>query len=147
VEKVKLIKVADAAIFPDDEAVRISRGAQINTLTNALMIVDTANTYHSVYEAEVSIYNKKQFSAKGWIDYSDKNGMKQPIYLSSISTNDDGVTTGFGQIPKEEIFFLSPEYFFRGEVSLLASRKNLRFTGGYKLNEECGSNLDNWVAF
>ena len=147
VEKVKLIKVADAAIFPDDEAVRISRGAQINTLTNALMIVDTANTYHSVYEAEVNIYNKKQFSAKGWIDYSDKNGMKQPIYLSSISTNDDGVTTGFGQIPKEEIFFLSPEYFFRGEVSLLASRKNLRFTGGYKLNEECGSNLDNWVAF
>ena len=147
VEKVKLIKVADAAIFPDDEVIRISRCAKINTLTRALIIADTVNTYHSIYDAEVNIFGKAQYTAKGWVDYSDKNGMKQPIFMSSISTNVDGVTTAFGQIPKEEIFFLSPEYFYRGEVSLLASRKDFRFSGGYKLNEECGTNLDNWVAF
>jgi len=147
VEKVKLIKVADMAIFPSDETVRILRGAQINTLTNALIIADTVNTYHNIYDAEVNIFGRKQFTANGWVDYSDRNGMQQPIYLSSISANSEGVTTGFGEIPEGEVFFLSPEYFFKGEVSLLASRKDLRFTGGYKLNEECVGNIDNWVAF
>lgn len=147
VEKVKLIKVADVAIFPDDETVRILRDARINTLTNALIIADTSNTYHSIYDAEVNIYGKKQFTAKGWVDYSDRNSMKQPLFLSSLSANAEGVTTGFGQIPEGEVFFLSPEYYFRGEVSLLASRKDLRFTGGYKLNEECVASVDNWVAF
>ncbi|MBC8321814.1 MAG: hypothetical protein H8E34_13955 [Bacteroidetes bacterium] len=147
VEKVKLIKVGDAAIFPVDETVRILRGARIKTLTDALIIADTATTYHSIYDAEVNIYGTKQFTAKGWIDYSDINGMKQPIFLSSISANADGVTTGFGEIPEGEIFFISPEYNFEGEVSLLASRRDLRFNGAYKINEECIANVNNGVAF
>ena len=147
VEKVKLIKVADAAVFPDNEMVKILRGAKLKTLVNALIITDTVNAYHSVYDAEVNIFSRSQYNAKGWLDYSDRNNMKQPIYFTSISPNASGTTTGFGQIPDEEIFFLSPEYFFKGEVSMLASRKNLRFTGGYKLNEECVANVDNWVAF
>lgn len=147
VEKVKLIKVADAAIFPIDGKVQILRGANINTLGNALIITDTANKYHSIYDAEVNIFGRRQFTANGWVDYSDRNGTKQPIRLTSVSINDRGETSGFGQIAEEDIFFLSPEYFFRGDVSLLGSRKDLRFTGGYKLNEECVANLDNWVAF
>ena len=147
VEKVKLVKVADAAIFPSNETVKILRGAKLQTLDNALLIVDTVEAYHSIYDAEVNIFNKNHYTAVGWIDYSDRNNMKQPIYLSSISPNTEGVTTGFGQIHEEEIFFLSPEYFFRGEVSMLATRKKLRFNGGYKLNEKCVANVDNWVAF
>lgn len=147
VEKVRLIKVADIAIFPGDEAVRIMRDAKISTLTDALIIADTSNTYHSIYDAEINIFGKNQYTAKGWVDYSDRNGMKQPIYLSSISVNEDGTTMGFGQIPEGEIFFLSPEYNFKGEISLMANRKDLRFNGGYKINEECVVNIDNWVAF
>lgn len=147
VEKVRLIKVADVAIFPDSESVRILRDAKIKTLTDALIIADTSNNYHSIYDAEVNIYGKNQFTAKGWIDYSDRYGTKQPIYLSSISLNEDGTTMGFGQIPEGEIFFLSPEYNFQGEISLMANRKDLRFIGGYKLIEECVFNIDNWVSF
>lgn len=147
VDKVKLVKVADIAIFPDGEMVSILPGAKIKTLRNALIIADTINSYHSVYDAEINIFNRSQYMAKGWIDYTDRYSMKQPIYLSSISPNNQGVTTGFGEIPPEEIFFLSPEYFFKGEVNMLASRKNLRFTGGFKLNEECVANVDNWVEF
>lgn len=147
VEEVKLVKVADAAIFPNKETVKILRDAKIQTLNNALIIADTVNKYHSIYESEINIFSRSQYIAKGWIDYSDRNNMKQPIYLTSISPNNEGVTTGFGEIPEEEIFFLSPEYLFRGEVNMLASRKDLRFIGGYKLNEECVANVDNWVTF
>ncbi len=147
IEGVKMIKVADAAIFPNNESVKILRAAKVQTLMDALIITDTATKYHSIYESEVNIFNRRNYTAKGWIDYSDRYDMKQPVYLSSISPNNEGVTTGFGQIPEGEIFFLSPEYFFRGEVSLLASRQDLRFNGGYKINEECVANVDNWVSF
>ncbi len=147
IEKVRLIKVADVAIFPDGASVRILRDAKINTLSNALIIADTANSYHSVYDAEVNIYGKEQYTAKGWLDYTDRFEKKQPIYMSSISVNEDGISMGFGNIPEGEIFFLSPEYNFKGEVSFMANRKNLRFNGGYKINQECVVNFDNWVPF
>lgn len=147
VEKVKLIKVADAAIFPYNETVNILRDAEIRTLDNALIITDTLNAYHSIYDAEVNIFSRSNYMANGWLDYSDRNEMKQPVYFSTVSPNNEGVTTGFGQIPEQEIFFLSPEYFFKGEVSMLASREDLRFNGGYKLNEDCVANVDNWVVF
>lgn len=147
VEKVKLVKVADVAVFPENENVKILKGAKLQTLQNALIIADTFNAYHSIYDAEVNILGRNSYNAKGWIDYSDRNRMKQPIYLTTVAPNASGITTGFGQIPEEEIFFLSPEYYFRGEVAMLATRKELRFNGGYKLNEECVANVDNWINF
>jgi len=147
VEKVKFIKVADAALFPNNEYVKILRDANIKTLTNAQIITDTKNKYHNIYDAEINIFGKNQYMAEGWVDYEDMYGMKQPLYLSSISANENGATVGFGQTNENEIFFLSPQYYFKGEVSLLGSRKDLRFTGGYKLNEECVANIDNWVSF
>jgi hypothetical protein len=147
VEKVKLIKVADVAVFPDNESVEILKGGKLRTLQNSLIIADTLNAYHSIYDAEINIYNRNGYSAKGTIDYTDRNGFNQPIFFISISPNLSGITVGFGNVPEEEIFFLSPEYFFKGDVDMLATRKDLRFMGGYKLNEECVANVDNWISF
>ncbi|MCB2207656.1 MAG: hypothetical protein KQH67_05120 [Bacteroidetes bacterium] len=147
IEGVKLIKVADAAIFPFNEAVKISRDANMSTLMNARIIADTANKYHHIYDAEANIFSRHQFMATGYVDYVDRNKTAQPIFLSSISVNNFGKTVGFGEITPEDIFFLSPEYFFTGQVSLLSNKKNYRFTGGYKINENCIGLVDNWVAF
>lgn len=147
VNNVKIIKVADAAIFPNNESVKILRDAKISTLKNALIIADTVNTYHSIYSADVNILSKNRFTGSGWVDYTDENGMKQPLFLSSISVNNNGKTTGFGHTAENEVFFLSPQYFFKGDVGFLSSRKNLKFTGGYQLNEECVINTDSWVSF
>ena len=147
VNKVKLIKVADAAIFPNNETVQILRDAEIVPLQNSLIIADTVNTYHSIYDSEINILGKNSFNATGWIDYVDLNGMNQAIFLNTISANSYGKTVGYGQTNENEIFFLSPQYYFKGNVSLASTRKNLRFTGGYKLNEECVGNTDNWVSF
>ena len=146
VENVKLIKVADAAIFPDNEFVKILRDAEIKTLNNALIIADTAHTYHSIYDANINIFSKNMFTADGWVDYIDRNGMKQPLYFSSVSANDKGGIVGFGKTTESEIFFLSPQYLYKGDVRLAGSHKNLLFTGGYKLNEECVANPENWVS-
>jgi hypothetical protein len=61
--------------------------------------------------------------------------------------NAGGQTTGFGQLNPDEIFFLSPEYFFTGLISLKADVEHLRFTGGYRINEDCVGQEDKWVSF
>jgi len=147
IEGVKLIKVADAAIFPFNEVVKVMRDAKIFTLMDARIIADTINKYHHIYDAEVNIFSRHQFMANAYVDYKDRNGTAQPVFLSSISVNNIGKTIGFGDITPEDIFFLSPEYFFSGQLSLLSTQKHFRFTGGYKINEDCIGLVDNWVAF
>ncbi len=147
VENVKMLKTADAAIFPSDEYLKILRDGGIYTLFNARIIADTLNKYHYIYDAEVDIINRHWYYAKGYVDYVDRNGARQPIYLMRIETNIEGVTTGFGQLEPTEIFFLSPEYFFTGEISFKADVEYLRFHGGYRINEDCIGQEDKWVAF
>jgi hypothetical protein len=146
-EGVRMIRVADAAIFPGNEAVKIMRDAKMDTLINAQIVVDTNTKYHHIYDAGVSIFGRHQYMAQGYVDYTDRMGTKQPVYLTSISADSEGRTFGYGEISADDIFFLSPEYFFMGKVSLIADRKNYRFTGGYKINEECIGLVDNWVSF
>ena len=147
VDGVKMIRVADAAVFPGNEAVKIMRDAQMAPLLSAAVITDTITKYHHIYDAEVNIFSRHQFMASGYVDYTDRMGTEQPVYLSSISADNRGRTVGYGDISPEDIFFLSPEYFFSGQVSLVSDKKNYRFTGGYKINEECIGLVDNWVAF
>lgn len=147
VENVRMIKVADAAIFPNNGVIKILRDAGLSTLINARIITDTIHKYHTIYNADVDIYGRHQYQAKGSIDYTDRNQARQPIYLSSIFVNDQGASMGSGTINKDDIFFLSPEYFYSGEVGMLATEPYLRFMGGYKINEVCTNMLDNWVKF
>ena len=147
VENVKLIKSADAAIFPANEYVKIIRDGGLFTLQNARIIADTISKYHYIYEAEVDIISKHLYYAKGYTDYVDRNGTSQPIYMIRIEVNSDGVTTGLGDMEPTDIFFLSPEYFFTGQVGFRADNRFLRFTGGYRINEDCVGQEDKWVSF
>lgn len=146
IEGVRMIKVADAAIFPADNAITVVRNGLIPTLKNAIIIADTVNKFHNFYEAEVNIFSKHNYSATGFIDYVDRNKVHQPIFMNSIGVNND-LTFATGSLPPGDIFFLSPEYFFTGDISVDAKNKNFKFTGGYQINQECLSLEGSWIAF
>ena len=147
VEQVRMVKAADAAIFPANEYLKILRDGGILTLQNARIILDTISKYHEVVEAKVDILNKQRFIASGYVNYVDRNKTKQPVFMRRLTQNEEGVTTGFGDLDPTEIFFLSPEYFFTGQISLFANRKNLYFDGGYRINEDCVGQEGKWVSF
>jgi len=147
VDNVKLIKSADAAIFPSNQYVKILRDGGLLTLQNARIIADTLNKYHYIYDAEVDILNRHRYFASGYIDYVDRNKTRQPVHLIRIETDQNGVTTGFGDLEPTEIFFLSPEYFFTGQIALKADMEFLHFSGGYRINEDCVGQEDKWVSF
>ena len=147
VEEVKLIKSADAAIFPNNGYVQIMRDGGLATLQEARIIADTLIKYHLIYGAEVDIVSRHIYYAKGYTDYVDRNKTRQPIYMMRIEVNSNGVTNGFGDMEPTEIFFLSPEYFFTGQISFTADREFLTFSGGYRINEDCVGQEDKWVNF
>ncbi len=146
VEGVKLIKTADAAVFPGNEAVTILPKGKLATLENANILIDTAHLYHNIYDAQVNILSKKRYTARGKLDYKDMNGTVQPIAMTDVHVDSSGHTVAKGTIPKGEIFFLSPEYFFTGTVIMQAQNRLLHFRGGYQLNEDCVDNSGNWMA-
>ena len=146
-EGVRFIKSGDAAIFPANGAVKIYEYAKMDTLYNAYIITDTINKYHRIYDAEVHIHSRNKFDATGYIDYIDRNGLPQQILMQKVQTNRWGHTIGQGKIPSDELFFLSPEYFFQGDILMKSTKPFLQFKGGYRLNEECIGDENNWVAF
>jgi len=146
VKGVKLIKVADAAIFPAGDSVRIMQKGKLAPLVNARILVDTANFYHNIYDARVNILSKNKYTASGKLDYKDMNATLQPISMKRVYVNTRGKTVATGLIPKDEIFFLNPDYFFTGKVIMHAEDRFLHFQGGYQLNENCLDNAGNRIA-
>jgi hypothetical protein len=146
VKGVKLIKIADAAIFPKHETVTILPKGKLATIDSAEIWVDTATFYHKIYDARVNILSKEMYSASGKLDYKDRNGTAQPIFMKDIHVNGEGRSVATGTISKKAIFFLSPEYFFAGKVNMHAGDSLLHFKGGYQLNENCVDNTGNWMA-
>jgi hypothetical protein len=145
---VPLIRVADAAVFPDSGFVKIERGGQIRKLTNSAIIADTSSRYHKVEGAEVSIISRRDFEAKGTYQYLDSLGTLQEFPLTKVSVDTTGRTVAQGNISEKLNFTLNPHFDFKGKVNLESSRKELFFDGGFRTHDDCfGNGIKNWVAF
>lgn len=144
---VKIIRVADAAIFPNDGLITIQRDARMQSLESATIIANTTTRYHLINDARVTIFSKHKFEGRGYYDYIDNHKTVQPIELSAIWVDEQGVTNAQGSIPESAIFFLNPYFYFSGQTKIKADRKQLQFAGGYRINQECYDKSMAWVAF
>jgi hypothetical protein len=145
-DKVKEIKVADALIIPEDGKVLVDRGAQIRTLTNATIIADTTNQYHTIFNASVDIKGRKSYTGSGEYNYVDETEGKQAIILNSITTDDSARTVGKGVIYEKDDFSLSPKFKYKGNATLNAWKKNITFKGHAMLNNACEKLQSGWFA-
>lgn len=148
-EDVKIIKVADAAVYPDSGNVVIFRDAAMQTLKHAIIIANTKSRYHQFYQSEVSIASRKRYTGRGMLDYIDRNGLREKIEFSSIRVDSAGQTVASGIVPDTAYFKLSPEFRFRGDVTVNSARKELNFDGGFQATSDCfGKKLKpEWIKF
>jgi len=146
-EEVKIIKVADAAIYPDSGKVLIFKDAQMQTLHRAIILANTANRYHRIYTADVSIASRKRYTGLGSYDYIDRTGAPYSLHFSSIRVDTSGQTVAKGEIPDSAHFRLSPEFAFKGEVMLQAGQKNMEFDGEFRPVTDCIKPGCDWVNF
>ncbi|MDA3942341.1 MAG: hypothetical protein PF694_02235 [Bacteroidetes bacterium] len=144
---VKLIRVADMAVYPADGKVSILEGARMETLRNAHMLVDTANRFHHFNQVEINIFGKNRYQASGYYDYINSEKTIYPVFFSSISANEKQITSATGIIEEQAALKLSPQFNFQGRANLLANRKGLAFDGGFQLVHFCNKISSPWVRF
>lgn len=144
-EDVKIIRVADAAIFPGDGKLNILKDAQVETLLNAEILADTASRFHHIYNANVNIYSSHNYVATGSIDYVDYLGDASPITLNSINVDSLGRTYAFGNIPAEDEFNLSPQYAYTGDVKISSWEAFLHFDGTFSVTQDCYNARKNYA--
>jgi hypothetical protein len=133
---VKIIRVADAALFPSDANLDIGRNAEISPLEHATVLADTLNRQHVYKDAAVSIYSRSNYSALGIKDYLDAQGVATPIFFDRIAPV-DGITVAHAEIADSLGFMLSPDFGFKGEVVSSANRPLDRYEGHYRLERHC----------
>ncbi|MFO7722387.1 MAG: hypothetical protein R6V49_04100 [Bacteroidales bacterium] len=144
---VKLIKVADAAIFPKNEKVTIYRKAEMDTLFDARLLTNLQTKYHRFYDVTARITGAKQYEAKGSYDYVDITGGKQKIPFHRIYADRSAHTTGEGKLAPEDNFSLSPYFDFYGDMVLRSSHPYLTFAGGARIKHLCDTMQREWLRF
>lgn len=144
---VRIIKTADAAVFPFDGKVHIHEGARMETLENAYVIADTAIRQHHFSNSTVTIFGRKQFEASGEYQYIDYEENTFPIVFSAIFPDENGITTASGYIAKEQLFRLGPNFKYAGKTYLKANKPLLNFEGVFQAVYACNQQDIPWVRF
>ncbi|MDD3877337.1 MAG: hypothetical protein PHT69_12005 [Bacteroidales bacterium] len=146
-EDVKIIRVADAAIFPGDGLVTIYRDARMETLREAQVLANMATRYHTLYNATVNITSRKKYEGRAYYDYLDESGNKQLIVFEQLDVDTTAQTFANGLIAKDADFMLSPNFEYYGAVSLVASKEFLIFDGAFRIKSNCDTNALYWAKF
>lgn len=146
-KQVKFINVADAMVYPDSERVIIHMNAEIKTLTNAQIIANSVSRYHKIYNATINIGGRYKYQGSGSYDYVDETKKSQGIYFSDIHVDSTRQTTAKGTLIASDNFTLSPQYDYKGDVLLYASKNNLTFDGSGRLNYNCEMIPRSWFRF
>ncbi|MCX6231189.1 MAG: hypothetical protein NTZ33_06560 [Bacteroidetes bacterium] len=146
-EDVKLIKVADAAIAPADGKVVILRQAEMSSFTNATIVANRTNKYHSFYNATVSVRGRQSYFASANYDYVDENDIKFKLFFDKMGVDPNLRTYANGTISDSSDFALSPAFDFAGSVQLKANREFLTFSGGTRINQLCDESAKTWLKF
>jgi hypothetical protein len=146
-EGVRIIKVADAAVYPDSAKIRILKDAEIQRMTNANIITNRDTRLHNFYDASVQIHSRNKYTASGIYDYVDHKGDHQQIQFSRIYVDTAGMTKAEGNIPDSAGFRLCPEFAFAGKAGLKASEKKIHYTGAFRAITGCLEPAPDWVSF
>ncbi|MEE4178761.1 MAG: hypothetical protein V2I46_14750 [Bacteroides sp.] len=146
-EGVPLLRIADAAIFPDQGVLIVDAGGVIRPLENAVIVANTENQYHTFYGAGVEISSSKQYTASGNYDYRDKDGKVFPLFFESIKVNREGVTFADATLPDSLGFSLGPRFAFFGDAQVQANEQFLRFDGYSKIDLGCPGIDTDWFSF
>ncbi|MFZ4521885.1 MAG: hypothetical protein ACOYNC_09275 [Bacteroidales bacterium] len=146
-QEVRIIKVADAAIYPDSGKVVILKDAVMQNLTHAIIIANTKSKFHQFYNAAVSIASRKNYTGFGDYDYRERTGEREQIHFEKIRVDSTLQTVAEGIIGDSAVFLLSPEFAYKGAFTLHAGEKNLLFNGGFHPVTDCFKEAPEWVKF
>ncbi|MDP4209618.1 MAG: hypothetical protein Q8928_12465 [Bacteroidota bacterium] len=128
--EVKLIRVADAIIYPSDGKVNIALDAQMEKLSNTRIVANYQQKYHTLYSAEVNITGRQRFTGQGKYDYVDENNKVRVLDMTEIKVDTALHTIATTKVLEPDSFKINPYLGFQGDIVVNSSRQLLTFKGG-----------------
>ncbi len=144
--EVKYLNVADARIYPGDGEVVVEKAAKMKAFEKAKIVANSLTEYHTILDAHVDVYAKKDYKAEGDYEYVDAEGGRQKLHFSNIRVDTTYQTIASGDIAESQLFKLSPQFMYKGRASIAANKKGIFFDGGTKLVHEC-KQAKPWISF
>jgi hypothetical protein len=150
-EGIPYITVADARITPEGNTVDILENSKIGTLRNAVVIMDTANGYHRLYDATIDIKSRTEFSGEGTYELinavQDTFAIKFNAFVTQESEEFGRFTKSSGGVSPNDNIVVSPGFTFKGDVHMYAYRKALELDGAVRLNFEKLKERNVWIEY
>ena len=140
------IEVADAVISPSDGKLIIRSNAKMDKLSKASILVNKTEKYHSLYDSDIQIFGKKDYSGLGFTKYLGRGIQEQVIKLDTIYVLDNQ-TIAKGEISDDDNFKFNPQFLYKGSVQLEGLSKEFLYSGSYKIKHECSLISNGWVKF
>ena len=128
---VKIIRVADAAVFPYMHDVDINAESKLEPI-NGDLLADTLNQFHLYKNAVVNIHSRNYYDAQGTWDYVNADGARTPILMDTIVPV-GGITHGYAHITDTAGFKLNTQFGFQGRLTLDASEELGYYDGKFAL--------------
>ena len=164
VSGIPYIIVADAMITPENNEVLIHENARIGTLSNTTLVLDTLNAYHRLTEGVVDILSRKEFTGHATYQYvnllNDTFAIKMTDFrLEPIAnagdqrrsgrrqSNASMQTVAKGSVSEQEGLVLGAGMFYKGEMTMYATRPALQLDGYVKLDINRLKNYDTWIEY
>ncbi len=165
VSGIPYIIVADAMITPENNEVLILENAKIGTLKNTTIILDTLNAYHRLTEGVVDIKSRKEFSGYATYQYvnflNDTFAIKMTdFHLEPITEEERSrraskrrqttaamQTVGTGAVSDSEMLVLGAGMFYKGDMTMYATRPALELKGYIKLDIKNLDEKTSWIAY
>ena len=146
-EGVNLIKTFDAIIYLSDGRLTLTPEGSLERIRNAEIIFNDTLAQHVVYEANLTIRGRRQYSGSGKYNYIDETEKTSIIDIPTIETNKSGKTTAKGTIPADSEFMLNPFLRYQGNILLSSDEQFPIFEGATQIVEECETFRPNWFKF
>jgi hypothetical protein len=158
------IIVADARITPENNEVLILENARIGTLKNTTIIVDTLNGYHHLTEGVVDIISRNEFRGYATYQYvnflNDTFAIKMTDFHLEPVTDTEGSkrsqrkksvaalqTVGNGSVTDKESLVLGAGMYYKGDMTMYATRPALQLNGYVKLDIRKIKNYNSWIKY
>lgn len=162
VSGIPYIIVADAMITPENNEVLIHENARIGTLHNTTIVLDTLNGYHRLTEGVVDIVSRKEFSGYATYQYvnllSDTFAIKMTDFHLEPFTEDETRRSGRrrvasmqtvakGAVTDKDNLILGAGMFYKGAMTMYATRPALELDGFVKLDIKKIKNYNTWIEY
>ncbi|MEM9896577.1 MAG: hypothetical protein AAF789_09435, partial [Bacteroidota bacterium] len=159
VQGIPFIVVADSKIIPEGNETTILANSVLQEFKNAQIIIDTLNSYHFLDRANIRIFSRNKFAGTAYyqqivkedtfdirfdsfeLEYADvgepnrKGEYKQKL-----------MTVSGGLVEDSQNLLISPGFFYKGDVTMYASKPALELDGYVQLDLKDDS-YDQWIQF